>query len=138
MPVMRLRDKAPAPAANSALVVVLIALSTVALVFDMLLARVMIERLHMNDFGKFYYSTRAFLDRQDMYAPSPATDLQFEEAPGLQYLNMNPPHFHLLVLPFAVMPPNTAVVSWMAANVFALIVALLLIAREINMRWTPL
>jgi hypothetical protein len=37
--------------------------------FYVVLGRYMFERLHMNDFGKFYYSTQYFLAGQDMYAP---------------------------------------------------------------------
>ncbi|MES1256317.1 MAG: glycosyltransferase family 87 protein [Acidobacteriota bacterium] len=110
---------------------------TAALCWNTLLADAMAGRLHMNDFGKFYYSARAFLDGQDMYAPSPATDLRFEKAPGLQLLNMNPPHFHLVLLPLARLAPESALTIWMAANLMALVLSLQLIARELRIVWTP-
>jgi alpha-1,2-mannosyltransferase len=72
-----------------------------------------------------------------MYAASPATDLRFEKAVGLQLLNMNPPHFHLLVLPLAPLPPIVAVTVWMTASVLALAVSLALVAREVTFDWTP-
>ncbi len=97
----------------------------------------MIDQMHMNDFGKFYYSSRAFLDGRDMYAQSPATDLGFDRAPGLQLLNMNPPHFHLLVLPLARLAPEAAITVWIAVSLFALALSILLIAREIGFEWTP-
>jgi alpha-1,2-mannosyltransferase len=106
-------------------------------VLDTALLDAMIERLHMNDFGKFYYSTRAFFEGADMYGPTPATELRFEQAPDLQYLNMNPPHFHLLILPFAWLPPQAAVASWIVANLLALVVSMILVARELAFAWTP-
>jgi alpha-1,2-mannosyltransferase len=115
----------------------LLALCALALAFDTLLMSAMIEKLQMNDFGKFYYSARAFLEGRDMYAPSPATNLRFEEAPDLQMLNMNPPHFHALVLPFAVLQPARAVALWMGVSLFALMLSLLLIVRELRVDWTP-
>lgn len=122
-------------AANTIVTAALTALCAGAFVVDALLMRTMIIRFHMNDFGKFYYSARAYLDGGDMYAPSPATDLRFVQAPDLQYLNMNPPHFHLLILPVAPLEPATAVLLWMSASLFALVGAVMLISHEIRMVW---
>jgi hypothetical protein len=113
------------------------ALCLAAFVLDALLLRKMME-LHMNDFGKFYYSARAFLAGTDMYAPSPATDVGIGAAAHLQFLNMNPPHFHLIVLPFAMLPPDQAAIVWMAVSLFALMLSLTLIGRELGITWTPL
>src|SRR5262249_24352303 len=113
-------------------------LASAAFVLDTALLRAMTDRLHMNDFGKFYYSARAFMDGADMYAPNPATALRFAEAPDLQFLNMNPPHFHLLVLPVARLAPDVAVLVWIGLSVLALVLSLLLLTRELDIRWTPL
>src|SRR6266542_6104495 len=118
-------------------IVGLLVVCLAAFALDTLLMRGMTERLHGNDFGKFYYSARAFLGGGDMYAPSPATDLRFPEAPALQFLNMNPPHFHVLVLPFAALSLSKAAALWMAVSGCALVAALILIAREIDLAWTP-
>ena len=117
--------------------VALFAIAVGAFVLDVGLLSAMTDRLQMNDFGKFYYSARAFLDGTDMYASNPATTPKFAEAPDLQFLNMNPPHFHLLVLPFAALAPGRAVMLWVALSVAGLVVSLLLIAREIGVEWTP-
>jgi hypothetical protein len=107
-------------------------LCVVAFLWDVVLVRLMIA-VQMNDFGRFYYSARAFLDGKDMYAPSPATLWRAGRlAAPQQLLNLNPPHFHLLVLPLALLPPNTAVIGWMLASIFALALSLLIIAREIE------
>jgi hypothetical protein len=107
-------------------------LCVVAFFWDVILTRTMIG-LQMNDFGRFYYSARAFLDGKDMYAPSPATQLGVGAIPGgQQLLNLNPPHFHLLLLPLAGLAPRAAVLVWMAASIVALVLSLILIAREIT------
>jgi len=115
----------------------LVAIAIGAFVLDVALMRAMTDQLRMNDFGKFYYSARAFLDGRDMYAPNPATSPGFNEAPDLQFLNMNPPHFHLLILPLAAMRPDRAVLLWIGFSIAALVASLLLIARELDLRWTP-
>ena len=113
------------------------ALSAAAFFLDALLLRKMME-LHMNDFGKFYYSARAFLEGADMYAPSPATNIGIGTAENLQFLNMNPPHFHLVILPFALLPPGVAAIFWVVVSLIALLASLVLIGREIGVTWTPL
>src|SRR5688572_20635915 len=72
----------------------------------------MFTKMHMNDFGKFYYSTRLFLEGQDMYGVSPATGIEVAENEVRQFWNMNPPHFHLLLLPLARLPPIPAFAVW--------------------------
>jgi alpha-1,2-mannosyltransferase len=116
----------------------LAAIGAAAFVLDVALMQGMTRQLHMNDFGKFYYSARAYLDGGDMYASNPATDLKFAEAPELQFLNMNPPQFHLVVLPLAMLPPELAVTIWLGLSILALVVSILLIVREIGVRWTPM
>ena len=114
-------------------VVVLGVLCVAAFLWDWLLTQVMLS-LQMNDFGRFYYSARAFLSGQDMYAPSQPTDVS---TMGVQLLNMNPPHFHLLILPLAWLEPGQALWLWMGLSVFALVFSLLIIGREVEFRATP-
>ena len=104
------------------------------LVFYAATGRFMATRMHMNDFGRFYYSARLFLDGQDMYGPSPATPVVVAPNVTHAFLNMNPPHFHLLVLPFALLPPATALVSWTVASLLSLGVCLFLIVRELGVK----
>src|SRR5262245_25929345 len=89
-------------------VIALIGLSIIAFMWDAALLQMMTDKLHMNDFGKFYYATRAFLEGRDMYAPTVATDLKLDLVPDLQFLDLNPPHFHLLIVPLAVLQPAQA------------------------------
>src|SRR5437870_572685 len=82
--------------------VALVVLCPLAIVWDGVLTRTMID-LHMNDFGKFYYSALAYRAGRDMYAPTAATDIGYGTTLGMQFLNMNPPHFQLLMLPLALL-----------------------------------
>jgi hypothetical protein len=101
------------------------------------LASLMATELHMNDFGKFYYSTMSFVEGGDMYGPSPATRIQFTAMESREFLNMNPPHFHLLTLPLAAVGPLTALWLWTIASVAALVASLRVVARELRIVWTP-
>jgi len=100
------------------------------------IVRVMIFRLQLNDFGKFYFSAQYFLDGTDMYAERLATTLQFGVDDTHQFLNMNPPHFHLLLLPLARLEPMTALAVWGFMGLAGLLVSAWLITRELGIRWT--
>jgi alpha-1,2-mannosyltransferase len=107
-------------------------LCVMAFLWDVVLVRVMVA-LNMNDFGRFYYSARAYLAGQDMYAPSPATPLGAGQIAGAQQLlNLNPPHFHVFVLPLALLAPSVAVTLWMVASTWALVFSLLIVCGENN------
>ena len=99
---------------------VVVAVCAAWLLFYLVLGVYMVRQLHMNDFGKFYYSAKLFLDGQDMYGPSPATEIPISDTESRQFLNMNPPHFHFLMLPFAVMGPMNAFALWVVVNLIAL------------------
>lgn len=91
-------------------------------------------RLAMLDFGKFYYSTVAFLQGGDMYGPNPAT---FHRLDQIEHLDLNPPHFHLLLLPLVHLRPLLALSVWWVAGVCALAVSLRVIIAELGPRLTP-
>jgi len=100
------------------------------------LVRFMYSDVHMNDFGKFYYSARMFLDGQDMYGPSPATSIPFGDNVTRQFWNMNPPHFHIIMLPFAILPPAGALGGWAVVSLIGLLISISIITRELSLRWT--
>jgi hypothetical protein len=106
------------------------------LVYYAATGRMMVNRMQMNDFGRFYYSAQLFLQGQDMYGASPAT--QAFVAPGVfhPFWNMNPPHFHLPLLPLAMATPGVALTIWALAGVAALGWSLVLIVRELRIRVT--
>ena len=106
------------------------------LLYDVAIVRVMTGTLRLNDFGKFYYSARYFLDGTDMYGPSPSTTLPFGDGATHQFLNMNPPHFHLLLLPLARLAPGPALVVWSLLGLAGLLWSTLMVTRELKVRWT--
>jgi len=98
--------------------------------------REMITGSALSDFGKFYYATRAFLDGGAMYGPTPATHVVLDAQHSIELWDMNPPQFHLLLLPIARLDPVTALAIWAIVNLAALAVSLHLIARELRLRFT--
>jgi hypothetical protein len=89
-----------------------------AVVYPWLLHHVLLL-LSYNDFGKFYYSLQQWQGAGTLYGPSPATAIAFEGGRIVQFWNMNPPHFHLLIWPLVYLPISGAFWLWMAINVAA-------------------
>ena len=102
----------------------------VVLLWNVSLGYVMAVKLHMNDFGKLYYSTRLFLDGQDMYATNPATAIPVTASETREFLDLNPPHAHLPLLPLATMTPWGALVVWTLASVICLMLSVWLIVKH--------
>ena len=50
---------------------------------------------------------------------------------------MNPPHFHLLILPLALLTPAWAISIWLVASLLAFLAAARAVSREFNWQWTP-
>jgi alpha-1,2-mannosyltransferase len=106
------------------------------IVYYALVARSMVVQLHMNDFGKFYYSARLFLDGQDMYRPTAATLIPVATGRWRQFWNMNPPHFHAPLLLLARLPPTAALAVWAALSVVSLVACLRIIRLELDLTVT--
>ena len=84
---------------------------------------------HLQDFGIFYESARQVRAGGEMYDVTrlPGADQTRDHS------NLNPPHFHLLVLPFTVLPPAQAFAAWLALSGAALASSLLLIQRSLQL-----
>lgn len=93
-----------------------------------------LRSLNYNDFGKFYYSLIQWRDGKSMYGPSPATLIPFAEGRSEQFWNMNPPHFHLLLLPFSRLPIDRAYFVWTIVNLAVLLLAICFAVRELALR----
>ena len=102
----------------------------------MRLGVLMYHDLHMNDFGKFYYATQMLLDGRDMYGPSPATAIPVPGGATKEFWNLNPPHFHLLMLPLARLSAPWALGWWVVINLAALGWSVVAIVRELRVRLT--
>lgn len=115
-----------------------IVIMAVLVLWNASLVYVMATQLNMNDFGKFYYSIVAFLEGRAMYGPNPGTFLQVTPLMGQHFWNLNPPHFHWLLLPLGFWSPSIALALWGAMNLIAFIVSLRLIGQELQIdptRW---
>lgn len=64
------------------------------------------------DFHQFHDSANAWIGGEPMYRPVPQGDRVV--------FNLNPPHFHLLILPFAALPVAAGFAVWMAASIACL------------------
>jgi alpha-1,2-mannosyltransferase len=91
---------------------------------------------HFNDFGRFYYSVKLWESGASLYGPSPATWLEFQSGIAMHLWNLNPPHFSLLVWPFAQLGLEPAYAAWMIANGIAFAVAAYWIAQVLAIRMT--
>ncbi len=112
-------------------------LAALTMYYAVLVRTMASDTFRFNDFGKFYYSARMFLDGEDMYGPSPATTMPVGGSAVRPFLNMNPPHFHLLLLPLAMLPLQTAAIIWAFASALALAYSLRVVFSELGFHSTP-
>jgi len=97
-------------------------------------AHTMVTRLQMGDFRILYLSARAQLEGRDMYGlPS---ELQSYAGRTLRstLVNLNPPHFQLLLLPLALVPAGVALGLWAVASLLCLGGSLSVIVRELDLK----
>lgn len=106
--------------------------------FNVVNSLTILRHLHFNDFGKFYYSTQAFEQGRGMYSPSPATSIPVLQRGRFEFLDMNPPQFHALLLPLVHMPIGRAFAVWVAISCCCLAASVLVVAREVPQEWTLL
>jgi hypothetical protein len=84
-----------------------------------------------------YYTAHAFWQGEDMYGRNPATPAKLDEDNSIELWNMNPPHFHLVLLPLGAMQPEAALACWWAINFLCLGLCLRWIVREGELKLTP-
>jgi alpha-1,2-mannosyltransferase len=106
------------------------------------LVLVMEAGLVRSDFGKLHASAQAYLAGRDMYDLGPATLSPVRGMTGdilhyIEFLNLNPPHFHLILLPLAPLPGRWALIVWGVMSLLCLGLSLRLIARESGIVLTP-
>lgn len=104
--------------------------------WNVLLVFILVTKIHLNDFGKFYYSAAGFLKNGDLYGPGPATTFLFSPLLAQHFWNLNPPHFHLLLLPMTYLSPSIAFAIWGAASLGALLASLRIILNELGLTVT--
>jgi hypothetical protein len=105
----------------------------VAVGLDIWQAQDFLNTPSLRDFGQFYASAQAFLTGLSLYASTGT--LEMATHPVI-VANMNPPHWHLLVLPLASwFSAPLAAAIWLALSAVAAGAALSLVARELQLPW---
>ena len=110
--------------------------------WNMALVLVMERGIVRSDFGKLHASAQAFLAGRDMYDLGPATlspvrGMTDQVLHYIPFLNLNPPHFHLILLPLAPLSARWALVVWGIVSLVCLALSLRLIARDSGIVLTP-
>lgn len=116
------------------LVAVLVAF--VSLTFVLPVSWRLTRSIQFNDFGRFYEATQLFEQGLDMYGPTPATPLRMPRAGIVQLLDLNPPHFHWLLIPLTGLSIQTAFIVWSLTGLGCLALSLALIRRELRCGWS--
>jgi hypothetical protein len=112
-------------------------LALVLTLWNLLLFWVLIFGLPQNDFCRMYYTARAYWQGEDMYGWNPATPARVGDDKVIQLWNMNPPHFHLVLLPLGLLPPTMALACWWGISMVCLVVAIRWITVECGLVMTP-
>ncbi len=95
-----------------------------------------IGRTPDNDFSKAYWSTVVFLRGGEMYGINPSTQCGEWNGKPIFLWNLNPPHFHVVIMPFAVLPIYPALMLWLSLNILCLYLSLRAIRRELQLTET--
>lgn len=116
--------------------------SLALLAWNAALVLVMERGIERSDFGKLHASARAFVAGRDMYdlgaaTLSPVRGMTGEVLHYIEFLNLNPPHFHLVLLPLAPLSARWALVVWGLASLICLTLSLRIIVRETGFVLTP-
>ena len=86
------------------------------------------------DFGRFYEATRAWQQNRSLYDSTAATARRPDDG---EYLDVNPPHAHLLVLPLAHLEPLPALIAWTVFSACALVAVVLVVVMTVGWSGTP-
>lgn len=136
------QDNCPAavsqrPGQGTASRLVWISVAVCLVVWDMFLLLVGWVLMPANDFGRMLHSARAFVRGQDMYALTAAIPHQVDESHWLNLWNMNPPHFHLFLLPLTPLSDDYASIVWYVLSGWCLYQSLCWILAELQIELTP-
>ena len=121
------------------LVIAACALSAAAgyLLFIYTLAIKALLFLRFNDFGKFYLAVQQFRHGISLYAPNDATLIPLGNGASKELLNLNPPHFHFVLLPFMLLSEGHAYLAWIVTNSALLLLSWRMIQRELRLAPSP-
>ena len=118
--------------------VVLTALLIVVVAWNAHKAHDMVTLLDFGDFRIFHRAAESYLAGGSMYPLERHSVVAGGRTITYDRPNLNPPHFHLLLLPLALLPVGAALAVWAAASVTSLLVCLRLIVRASGLTLSPL
>lgn len=95
----------------------------------------MILQTPRNDFGRTFLSARLRIDGASLYAVNDAIRWNRDDGSEVLLKNLNPPHFHLLLIPFARLKTEIALGIWIVAGFACFIAALRAIGRELAIKF---
>jgi hypothetical protein len=104
------------------------------ILWNVWVAHTMVTKLQMSDFRIFYLSARAQLEGRDMYDLPSELQTHGGRSLRLTLVNLNPPHFQLLLLPLALLPAGVALSLWAVANLLCLGGSIYVIVRELDLK----
>lgn len=112
----------------------LIMLVLIAVTWDFLLGYTTLIGFDVNiqDFGRFYFATQAFINGQDMYGPTQGTLIPMTPLYAEHLWDLNPPHFHLLFYPLIVFSPHQALAIWASISILAFFFCCYLVISELR------
>jgi hypothetical protein len=108
-----------------------------AVIWNYLLVDIMVNKLRLNDFGKFYYSVKFFLAGGNIYGQSPATLIPITKNNSKHFWNVNPPHFLFPFLPFSFLSEKIALSFWFMVNFLCLFLSFFIIFRKTKLILHP-
>jgi hypothetical protein len=118
-------------------IVGLCVLAVVLVLYNFLNVALMIELTPKNDFGRTFLSAVAFVHGEAMYVRNEAIPWKLEDGSVIDLWNLNPPHFHLLLLPLAWLSARTALIIWLMLNLLCGYSAARRILHESQLTFTP-
>jgi Glycosyltransferase family 87 len=104
--------------------------------FNSFILYLTLNGLEKRDFARFFYSAVAFLDKENMYGPTPATLISWSEIYSEHLWNLNPPIFHLLLLPLAHFPLDTSFAIWAVFSLIAIYISIRILTQELQVSLT--
>ena len=109
---------------------------TLLIFFNSFLLYVTLTELGKRDFARFFNSAVAYLHDGNMYGPTPATLIRWSEIYAEHLWNLNPPVFHLLLLPLAHFSLETSFAIWAVSSLMAFFLSVRILSQELEVSLT--
>lgn len=93
------------------------------------------QALGYNDFARFYASALSWRHGGSLYATTAATGTMFR-GQWIDFPNLNPPHFELLILPLTWLSLRSAYYVWFALNLAGFVAAISVVVTTLRLRLT--